>query len=86
MKIINPIDAKNDFYQLLKSVNNDHEPIYINSKNNNNDAVIIGKEDWKSIRETIYLEASGTMDIVRERENDNSGTTNINDIDWARLN
>ncbi|MCZ2500668.1 prevent-host-death protein, partial [Xylophilus sp. Kf1] len=47
--------------------------------------VIIGMEDWRSINETIYLEATGTMDKVREREHDNSGYTNIDDIDWARL-
>lgn len=50
-----------------------------------NNAVIIGLEDWKSIQETIYLESTGTMDKVREREKDNSGTTNIDDIDWDNL-
>ena len=50
-----------------------------------NVAVIIGLEDWKSIQETIYLESTGTMDKVREREKDSSGTTNIDDIDWDNL-
>lgn len=47
--------------------------------------MIIGMEDWRSIKETIYLEATGTMQKVREREQDNSGYTSIDDIDWARL-
>lgn len=34
---------------------------------------------------SYFLEATGTMDKVREREHDNSGYTNIDDIDWARL-
>ncbi|MGR3847415.1 prevent-host-death protein, partial [Staphylococcus aureus] len=50
-----------------------------------NNAVIIGLEDWKSIQETMYLVSTGTMDKVREREKDNSGTTNIDDIDWDNL-
>ena len=30
--------------------------------------MIIGLDDWKSIQETIYLESTGTMDKVRDRE------------------
>ncbi len=33
-----------------------------------------------SIEETEYLESTGTMDKVREREQDNSGFTNVDDI------
>ncbi len=29
---------------------------------------MIGLEDWKSIQETIYLESTGTMDKVKEKE------------------
>ncbi|MBR9168429.1 prevent-host-death protein, partial [Staphylococcus aureus] len=53
--------------------------------NAENNAVIIGLEDWKSIQETMYLVSTGTMDKVREREKDSSGTTNIDDIDWDNL-
>lgn len=80
-----PTEARKDFYQLLKRVNADHEPVYIEGKYDESNAVIISMEDWKSIRETIYLEATGTMTKVREREKDNSGQTNINDIDWNHL-
>lgn len=38
-----------------------------------------------SIEETEYLESTGTMDKVREREQDNSGFTNVDDIDWDKL-
>ncbi|HEQ3959465.1 TPA: prevent-host-death protein, partial [Streptococcus pyogenes] len=54
-------------------------------KSSENSAVLIGLDDWKSIQETLYLETTGTMEKVRERENDNSGVTNINDIDWDNL-
>ncbi|CAC8999990.1 TPA: type II toxin-antitoxin system Phd/YefM family antitoxin [Staphylococcus aureus] len=85
MIITSPTEARKDFYQLLKNVNNNHEPIYISGNNAENNAVIIGLEDWKSIQETMYLVSTGTMDKVREREKGNSGTTNIDDIDWDNL-
>ncbi|EHJ08171.1 type II toxin-antitoxin system Phd/YefM family antitoxin [Staphylococcus simiae] len=85
MNITTPTDAWKDFYQLLKDVNNNHEPVFINGKNKKNNAVIVSQEDWNSIQETMYLEVTGTMDKVREREKDNSGTSNIDDIDWNQL-
>lgn len=85
MNIVTPTEARQDFYQLLKNVNDNHEPTYIHGKNKDSDAVIIGMNDWKIIQETIYLEATGTMDQVREREKDNNGSTNIDDIDWNNL-
>lgn len=44
MIITSPTEARKDFYQLLKNVNNNHEPIYISGNN----AVIIGLEDCTS--------------------------------------
>ncbi len=38
-----------------------------------------------NIEETDYLESSGTMNKVREREQDKSGYTNVDDIDWDKL-
>lgn len=79
------LQKREKILSITKNVNNNHEPIYISGNNAENNAVIIGLEDWKSIQETIYLESTGTMDKVREREKDNSGTTNIDDIDWDNL-
>lgn len=85
MNIQSPTEARKNFYQLLRNVNDNHEPVFINGKNSESDAVIIGLEDWNSIQETMYLEATGTMNKVRDREKDNSGKTNIDDIDWDNL-
>lgn len=38
-----------------------------------------------NIKETEYLESTGTMNKVREREQDKSGYTNVDDIDWDKL-
>ncbi|PTE69549.1 prevent-host-death protein [Staphylococcus devriesei] len=85
MNIKSSTVAKDEFYDLLKQVNDKEEPIIISSSNNQRDAVIIGKKQWNSIQETLYLESTGTMNKIRERLNDNSGYTDIDDIDWDNL-
>lgn len=84
--ILTPTNARKNFYGLLKQVNDDHTPIIISSaKSSNDDAVLLSKADWDAIQETMYLENAGVGKIVREREKDNSGFTNIDDIDWDEL-
>ena len=78
MNIKTPTNARKEFYELLKQVNDSHEPVIINSSKSENNAVIISQKDWDSIQETLYLESTGTMDKVREREKDNSGYTRRN--------
>lgn len=85
MIIKTPTDLRKNVYQLIKNVNDDHDPIFINGKDNNSTAVMISLSDWNSIEETLYLEPTGTMNRVRECEIDQSGTANIDDIDWNNL-
>ena len=85
MNIKTPTNARKEFYELLKQVNDSHEPVIISSSKSENNAVIISQKDWDSIQETLYLETTGTMDKVREREKDNSGYTNVVDLDWDNL-
>lgn len=78
-----PTEAKRDFFNLISKVNRDHTPIIIESPTNKNEsAVLISKSDWNALQETLYLESQGVGKIVRQREADHSGFTNINDIDW----
>ena len=85
MNIKTPTNARKEFYELLKQVNDSHEPVIISSSKSENNAVIISQKDWDSIQETLYLESTGTMDKVREREKDNSGYTDIDSLDWDNL-
>ncbi|OTE88232.1 prevent-host-death protein, partial [Escherichia coli] len=41
--------------------------------------------DWRAIQETLFLEQTGTLEKVRDREKDDSGFTDIDDIDWQAL-
>lgn len=82
--VYTPTNARKHLYNLLKQVNNDHVPITIFSSKNE-DAVLIGKANWDALQETMYLENAGVGSIVREREKDDSGFTDIDDIDWNKL-
>lgn len=53
MKSISATQARNNIYQLLKAVDDNHEPIQILGKHNN--AVLISESDWAAIQETLYL-------------------------------
>ncbi|MGO1653146.1 type II toxin-antitoxin system Phd/YefM family antitoxin [Senegalia sp. (in: firmicutes)] len=81
----NPSNARKNFYQLLKNVNKDHKEIQIISEVSGNNAVLISLENWQSIQETLMLEQTGVLDQVRKREKDDSGFTNIDEIDWDNL-
>jgi len=82
---LNPSNARKKFYQLLKDVNKDHKEIQIISEVTGNNAVLISLEDWQSIKETLLLEQTGVLDKVRKREKDDSGFTNIDEIDWDKI-
>lgn len=85
MNIKTPTNARKEFYELLKQVNDSHEPVFISGSKSENNAVIIGQKDWNSIQETLFLESTGTMDKVREREKDSSGYSYIDALDWDNI-
>lgn len=84
MSIVNPSQARKIFYQLLKDVNETHEPIYISGKKEESEAVIVSKKDWDAILETLYLQSSGVADIIHQREKEREFVA-LEDIDWDTL-
>lgn len=84
--IYNPTNARKNLFSILKKVNKDHTPITIESnKDNDESAILVSKKDWNSLQETLYLAQNGVAKVVQEREKDNSGFTDIDDIDWDKL-
>lgn len=83
-KVMNSTDARKNFYKIIEEVNINNSEIEINNKNGNN-AVLVSRDNWDSIMETLKLEQIGVMDKVRDREKDSSGFTNVDDIDWDNL-
>ena len=67
MKIVNASTARANLFGLVEQVNQDHVPRIITSKNG--DAVLLSKEDWDSLQETLYLQSiSGLVEAVRQGE------------------
>lgn len=53
MTIYTSTQARAKLFNLIDETNQTHEPIYIKGKRNN--AVILSKEDYESMQETLYL-------------------------------
>lgn len=53
METINVTNARAKLYKLVSDVSKSHEPIQITSKEG--DAVLLSKDDWDDIQETLYL-------------------------------
>ena len=53
MTIYTITQARAKLFHLIDETNQTHEPIYIKGKRN--DAVIISKEDYKGLQETLYI-------------------------------
>lgn len=53
MTIYTSTQARIKLFNLIDETNHTHEPIYIKGKRS--DAVILSKEDYESMQETLYL-------------------------------
>ncbi len=53
MTTVTATKARGSLYALINEVRESHEPIQITGKQGN--AVLISEEDWRSIRETLFL-------------------------------
>ncbi|AFZ54418.1 type II toxin-antitoxin system Phd/YefM family antitoxin [Cyanobacterium aponinum AL20118] len=70
MKIINISTARNNLFSLIEQVNQDHHPRIISSKKG--DVVILSKEDWDSLQETLYLQSiPNLVSSIKTAEKDN---------------
>ena len=61
MDLLTVREARDNLYRLIDDVAEHHKPIVITGKRN--DAVLIAKEDWDAIQETLYL--SGIPGMVQ---------------------
>lgn len=53
MKTISITEARNNIYKLIDMTNEEGEPIQITGKRGN--AILLSEEDWRAIKETLYL-------------------------------
>ena len=55
MEIFSASEARTKLFSLVEQVNKDHLPKIITSRQG--DAVLLAKDDWESIQETLYLQS-----------------------------
>ncbi|MCL2653777.1 MAG: type II toxin-antitoxin system prevent-host-death family antitoxin, partial [Propionibacteriaceae bacterium] len=77
--------ARANLFGIIRQVNDQQAPVLISPASGGKGAVVISEDEWRSIEETLYLEATGTLAKVRAREADDSGITDVDDIDWTEL-
>ncbi len=53
MSILKATETRANLYNLIGEIANSHQPIVIIGKRNN--AILLSKEDWNAINETLYL-------------------------------
>lgn len=85
MNSTTPTNARKNFYSILKQVNENHEPVEILSEQTGNNAIILSKDDWESIQETLYLNNVGVAREVLMRERDGEFIPLEGDIDWDTI-
>lgn len=67
METVSANEARENLFSLVEQVNQDHLPRVITSQKG--DAVLLSKEDWDSLQETIYLQSvPGLVNSLRESE------------------
>ena len=60
MTAVNAAMARKNLYQLIANVNDSRTPITIMNARGKN-AVLLSEDDWRSIEETLYLNAIPNM-------------------------
>jgi prevent-host-death family protein len=67
MEIMGASQARANLFNILAQINQDHLPRVITSKKG--DAVLISKEDWESLQETLYLQSiPGLVESIKQAE------------------
>jgi antitoxin YefM len=80
MKTIPVTQARSNLYKILDEAINSSEPIEISGKRGN--GVLVSKEDWSAIQETLYLlSVPGMRDALIEGKNTPVDDC-VEDIGW----
>ena len=82
MKILNVSETRQNFSNLLNEVAESHKPIFIKGKKN--DAVLMSKEDYSGMVETLYLMSiPGLWESIEKAYNaPDSEFTPLEDFKW----
>ena len=80
MTTVTATKARGNLYALIDEANASHEPIQITGKRGN--AVLISEDDWRSIRETLYLQSiPGMVESIQKAREEGVEKASA-DLDW----
>jgi prevent-host-death family protein len=75
-------EARDNLYRLIDDVAEHHKPVIISGKRN--DAILLSKEDWDAIQETLYLTSiPGMTESIRTAAAEPvDECVAVEDLDW----
>lgn len=80
MTTITATKARGNLYSLINEVRESHEPIQITGKQGN--AILISEEDWRSIRETLFLHSiPGLVESIKQSRAEGPNEASA-ELDW----
>jgi antitoxin YefM len=82
MEYLSVRQARDNLYKLIDEVSEHHNPVLIAGKRSN--IVLVSKEDWDAIQETIYLNSIPDMvqSIQSAAQEPIEEFIDIKDLDW----
>ena len=69
MQTMNPTNLRKDIYNIFRNVIQNHSELEVTISDNES-VVVIPKSDYTSMKELLYLQNTGVLDLVLDR-NDN---------------
>jgi len=66
MQIMNPTNLRKDIYNIFRSVIKNHSELEV-AISDNESVVVIPKSDYTSMKELLYLQNTGVLDLVLDR-------------------
>lgn len=83
MKQLSAQQAREQLYELINEVTQQHQPIYISS-DHHNDLVLLSREDWEAIQETLYLnQIPGMVESIEEASKEAiDECIPVEDLEW----
>jgi antitoxin YefM len=80
MTTVTATAARGNLYSLIDEARSSHEPIHITGKRGN--AVLIAEEDWRSIRETLFIHSiPGLVDSIKSARKEGLAKASP-ELDW----
>lgn len=71
MNHYSPTSAGNNFFNMIKSVNEESKEVYISPTIvGEKGAVLVGEDDWSATQETLFLLNTGVIKQIEDRKNE----------------